>query len=151
MKHYYGNIEQSFKATVEKMKVLGLYEEVAHMKIYHFGKSAGKKITKFGSNFIMSRISQTDGSVHIGVMYLDKEGIIGFHQAVTPQLLLIIKGEGIVRGEEDELIKVREGDAVFWNKDEWHETTSENGLTAIAIEGEVDPELFMKEKEQPEA
>ncbi len=120
------------------------------MKIYHFGESTGKEITKFGSNFIMSRISQTEGSVHIGLMYLDKKGIIGFHQAVTPQLLLIIKGEGIVRGEEDELIKVREGDAVFWNKDEWHETTSENGLTAVAIEGEVDPELFMKEKEQPE-
>ena len=120
------------------------------MKIYHFGPAVGKEITKFGSQFIMSRITQTESSVHIGVMYLDKEGLIGFHQAVTPQLLLIVSGEGLVRGEDNELIKVKEGDAVFWNKDEWHETTTEKGLTAIAVEGELDPELFLNEKEKTE-
>ncbi|WP_226659280.1 cupin [Pseudalkalibacillus hwajinpoensis] len=121
------------------------------MRIYNYSRSAGKEITKFGSQFVMSRITQTESSVHIGAMYLDKEGLIGFHQAVTPQLLLIISGEGLVRGEENELVKVKEGDAVFWNKDEWHETTSEKGLTAIAIEGEFDPDLFLVEKEKSEA
>ena len=120
------------------------------MKIYNFSRSAGKEITKFGSQFMMSRITQTESSVHIGAMYLDKEGLIGFHQAVTPQLLLIVSGEGLVRGEDNELMKVKEGDAVFWNKDEWHETTTEKGLTAIAIEGEFDPELFLNEKEEVE-
>ncbi|MCA0173201.1 cupin [Bacillus sp. RAR_GA_16] len=120
------------------------------MRVFNYSRSAGKEITKFGSQFIMSRITQTESSVHIGAMYLDKEGLIGFHQAVTPQLLLIVSGEGLVRGEENELVKVKEGDAVFWNKDEWHETTTEKGLTAIAIEGDLDPDLFLKEKEKSE-
>lgn len=120
------------------------------MRVFNYSRSAGKEITKFGSQFVMSRITQTESSVHIGAMYLDKEGLIGFHQAVTPQLLLIVSGEGLVRGEENELVKVKEGDAVFWNKDEWHETTTEKGLTAIAIEGELDPDLFLSEKETSE-
>ncbi|TKD72490.1 cupin domain-containing protein [Pseudalkalibacillus hwajinpoensis] len=118
------------------------------MEIYNFKRTTGKEITKFGSQFIMSRITQTESSVHIGAMYLDKDNIIGYHQAVTPQLLLILSGEGWVRGEEDELVKVSAGDAVFWNKDEWHETTTEEGLTAIAIEGELDPAKFMSIKEE---
>ncbi|WP_347551852.1 cupin [Pseudalkalibacillus hwajinpoensis] len=116
------------------------------MKIYNFNKESGKEITKFGSRFVMSRISQTASSVHIGVMYLESDGIIGYHQAVTDQLLLIVTGEGWVRGEGEELFKVSTGDAVFWSKDEWHETTTEKGLTAIAIEGDLDPNLFLKEK-----
>ncbi|WP_273854210.1 cupin [Guptibacillus spartinae] len=120
------------------------------MRVFNYSRSAGKEITKFGSQFVMSRITQTESSVHIGAMYLDKEGLIGLHQAVTPQLLLIVSGEGLVRGEENELVKVKEGDAVFWNKDEWHETTTEKGLTAIAIEGELNPDLFLSEKEPSE-
>ena len=118
------------------------------MKVYNYSPTTGKEITKFGSRFVMSRITQTEESVHIGAMYLDEGGIIGYHQAVTPQLLIIVSGEGFVRGEGEDLVKVKEGDAVFWNKDEWHETTTEKGLTAIAIEGELDPELFMNVREE---
>ncbi|KZE63977.1 cupin [Fictibacillus phosphorivorans] len=106
------------------------------MKIYHFQKETGKIITKFNSNFIMSRITQTQKPAHIGCMYLDENGIIGYHQAVVPQLLLIVSGEGWVRGETDEYSKVHSGEAVFWEKDEWHETKTETGLTAIVIESE---------------
>ncbi|MGA9290858.1 MAG: cupin domain-containing protein [Anaerobacillus sp.] len=118
------------------------------MKVYNYSRTTGKEITKFGSHFVMSRITQTEESVHIGAMYLDEGGVIGYHQAVTPQLLVIVTGEGFVRGEGDELVKVKEGDAVFWNKDEWHETTTEKGMTAIAIEGELDPELLLSVREE---
>ena len=117
------------------------------MKVYNYSRTRGKEITKFGSHFVMSRITQTEESVHIGAMYLDEGGVIGYHQAVTPQLLIIVNGEGFVRGEGEDLVKVKKGDAVFWNKDEWHETTTEKGLTAIAIEGELDPELLMSARE----
>jgi quercetin dioxygenase-like cupin family protein len=106
------------------------------MEIYQFKKETGKKITKFNSDFVMSRITQTQKPVHIGCMHLDENGIIGYHQAVVPQLLLIVSGEGFVRGETDEFIKVQSGEAVFWEKDEWHETKTDTGLTAIVIESE---------------
>ncbi|RWZ58599.1 cupin [Halobacillus fulvus] len=106
------------------------------MKVYHFSKQTGKKITKFDSDFVMSRITKTDKNTHIGWMYLEENGVIGYHQAVIPQLLLIVSGEGVVKGEEDTYINVKSGDAVYWEKDEWHETRTENGLTAIVIESE---------------
>ncbi|CAM5215257.1 Cupin OS=Ureibacillus acetophenoni OX=614649 GN=SAMN05877842_11970 PE=4 SV=1 [Ureibacillus acetophenoni] len=77
-------------------------------------------------------------------MYLEENGIIGYHQAVVPQLLLIMNGEGFVRGESEEYFKVQPGDAVFWEKDEWHETKTDKGLTAIVIESEeLNLERFM--------
>lgn len=114
------------------------------MEFYQFDKDSGKHISKFNSNFIMSRIIQTDKATHIGCMHLDENGMIGYHQAVVSQLLLIMHGEGYVRGEKEEYYKVQAGDAVFWEKDEWHETKTSTGLTAIVIEGEgLNPSLFM--------
>ena len=114
------------------------------MKIYQFTKECGKKITTFDSDFVMSRVLLTEKRALIGCMYLEENGVIGFHQAVVPQLLLIMNGEGFVRGEKEEYIKVQSGDAVFWEKDEWHETKSEIGLSAIVIESEeLTPAAFM--------
>lgn len=62
--------------------------------------------------------------------------MVGYHQAVVPQLLLIVEGEGFVRGETDDYINVQRGEAVFWNQGEWHETKTDTGLTAIVIESE---------------
>ncbi|KOP28992.1 cupin [Exiguobacterium sp. BMC-KP] len=106
------------------------------MQIYQFKKEVGKKITKFDSNFVMSRIMQTEKVTHIGCIHLEKDGAIGYHQAVVPQLLLIVEGKGVVRGDADEFISVQSGEAVFWNQGEWHETKTDTGLTAIVIESE---------------
>lgn len=92
----------------------------------------------------MSRVIQTDKGANIGCMYLEEGGIVGYHQAVVPQLLLVLTGKGSVRGESEEYFNVESGDAVFWVKGEWHETKSENGLTAIVIESEeLEPSSFM--------
>ncbi|MEH7011687.1 cupin domain-containing protein [Neobacillus niacini] len=114
------------------------------MEFYNFNKESGKKISKFNSDFIMSRIIQTNKAVSIGCMHLEYNGLVGYHQAVVPQLLLILSGEGYVRNDKEEYFKVRPGDAVFWEKDEWHETKSDKGLTAIVIESEeLNPATFM--------
>ena len=114
------------------------------MEFYKFSQDAGKRISKFNSNFIMSRVIQTDKASNIGCMHLEANGIVGYHQAVVPQLLLVINGEGYVRNDEVQNIKVQPGDAVFWEKDEWHETKTDKGLTAIVIESsELNPSLFM--------
>lgn len=118
------------------------------MEFYKFSKDSGKRISKFNSDFIMSRVIQTDAATNIGCMHLDANGIVGYHQAVVPQLLVVINGEGYVRNDKEDYINVEPGDAVFWEKDEWHETKSDKGLTAIVIESvELNPSLFMPLKE----
>ena len=119
------------------------------MEFYKFSQDTGKRISKFNSNFIMSRVIQTDKASNIGCMHLEENGIVGYHQAVVPQLLLVMNGEGYVRNDEVQNIKVQPGDAVFWEKDEWHETKTDKGLTAIVIESsELNPSLFMPLKKQ---
>ena len=83
------------------------------------------------TEILLRVIKITDKSAHIGIMHLEVNGIIGFHQAIVPQLLLIVNWEGWVRGNRETKFHVKAGDAVFWEKDEWHETTTEKRLTAI--------------------
>lgn len=118
------------------------------MEIYHFTKESGKNISAFQSDFIMSRIIQTTNGAHIGCMHLEENGVIGYHQAVIPQLLLVVSGEGFVRADGEDYVKVQSGDAVYWKKDEWHETKTDKGLTAIVIESEeLNPAAFMPRKD----
>ncbi|QFF99329.1 cupin [Psychrobacillus glaciei] len=117
------------------------------MKLFIFEKQVGKNISHFNSDFIMSRIVRTEKPTQIGCMYLETNGVVGYHEAVVPQLLLVISGEGWVRGEAGLKVKVKVGDAVLWKKGEGHETTTETGLTAIVIESEeLNPSEFMLEK-----
>ena len=106
------------------------------MKIFDFSEKVGKKISAFQSNFIMSKILNHKGNVHIGAMHLRENGIIGYHEAVVSQLLLIVDGEGYVCGADKKNVKVEAGQAVFWEKGEFHETITEKGLLAIVIESE---------------
>jgi mannose-6-phosphate isomerase-like protein (cupin superfamily) len=97
----------------------------------------------------MSKIAQTTQEANVGCMYLGEKGIIGYHQAVVPQLLLIVNGEGQVKGEQGEYVHIKAGEAVFWDENEWHETKSDSGLMAIVIESpELEPGKFMPLKDQ---
>lgn len=46
------------------------------MEFYKFNKDSGKRISKFNSDFIMSRIIQTSKVTNIGCMHLDRNGIV---------------------------------------------------------------------------
>jgi quercetin dioxygenase-like cupin family protein len=106
-------------------------------------KSFGS-VNHFNSNFIMSRIVVTEKPTHIGCMHLESNGVIGFHQATVQQLLLIVAGDGWVRGNTPDALPVGVGDAIFWDAHEWHETKTDTGLTAIVIESEgLNPARYM--------
>ncbi|MDP5272967.1 cupin [Chengkuizengella axinellae] len=107
------------------------------MKMFRFDQEVGKEIHAFDSkNLIMSRIIKESVSLHIGCMFIGPDGIVGNHQAPGPQLFLVVDGQGFVRGKEDIIKSIKKGQAAFWEPGEWHETTSEKGMTAIVIEGE---------------
>lgn len=118
------------------------------MKIFDFSEKVGKQITAFQSNFIMSKIVNHQGNIHIGAMHLKENGIIGYHEAVVSQLLLIVD-EGYVCGADKEKVKVEAGQAVFWEKGEVHETSTEKGLMAIVVESEeLEQAILMPIKEE---
>lgn len=83
------------------------------MKIFRFGRETGKSVTHFDSNFIMARIALAEKPTHIGCMYLESQGVIGVHRATVPQLLLIVAGQGRVRGDTPDVLPVGVGDAIF--------------------------------------
>ncbi|PFB31578.1 cupin [Bacillus cereus] len=119
------------------------------MKIFDFSEKVGKKISAFQSNFIISKILNHQGNVHIGAMHLRENGIIGYHEAVASQLLLIVDGEGYVCGADKEKVKVKAGQAVFWEKGEFHETSTEKGLMGIVMEAEeLEQSILMPIKEE---
>jgi mannose-6-phosphate isomerase-like protein (cupin superfamily) len=117
------------------------------MKIYNFGQENGINIKAFDSkNLIMTRILDEASDIHIGCMHIEANGIVGLHQATTPQLFLIVSGEGIVKGKEDKQYFIKAGFAAYWETEEWHETRTEKGLTAIVIESNK-MNIRMKEEE----
>lgn len=114
------------------------------MKIYNFGPNHGEKIEKFDSNFIFSKIIRSNAKVKVSCFHLSANGLVGFHQAVTQQLFLVVKGKGWARGEFPKKIPIAENQTVFWDKNEWHEAGTSTGLTAIVIEGDLmNPSDFM--------
>ena len=108
------------------------------MKIYRFDATVGQKIDVFDSvNFVLSKVAHLTAETRVSCAYLGADGKIGYHQAVVDQLLLIVRGEGWVRGEAEERIPVAVGHAIYWTHGEWHETTTGTGLMAIVIESET--------------
>jgi quercetin dioxygenase-like cupin family protein len=57
------------------------------------------------------------------------------HAATFPHVLAVLEGSGEVSGADGILEPITAGQAVFRHKDEEHETTSVEGLTALIIEG----------------
>ena len=107
------------------------------MEFYKFTTESGHHITEFNSNFYMKQVMMIDEEAKIGLIQLNENGVIGYHQAVTPQLLLIIQGEGLVRSYSEKFYSLQPGEAVFWTQDEWHETKTEKGLIGLIIESKI--------------
>lgn len=117
------------------------------MEIFSFAKTHGRHVSQFDSDFIISRLAITEGRTAISCMYLEEDGMIGFHEATVNQILYVVAGEGYVCGENKEFKLLQAGDAVFWKEGEWHETKTNAGLTAIVIEGKtLTPEHLFKEE-----
>ncbi len=122
------------------------------MKIFRFDSQVGKNIDHYkSSGFILSKVARLSEEAFINCAYLSAKGLIGYHQATTSQLYLVVQGQGWVRGESPERISIQAGQAAFWSEGEWHESGTETGMTAIIIENaNLDPAelmpIFIKDK-----
>lgn len=115
------------------------------MKIYRFDPQTSRQIDLSDSRKVsLTRIVRLTNVATISCMYIGAGGVIGHHPAASQQLFLAVEGEGWVRGETSEEIPIFTGQAVFWDKGEWHGSGSQTGMTAIVIEGDdLGPEKFM--------
>jgi len=105
------------------------------MKIFRFDSKVAKGVDAHGSSgFVISRIAHLFDEAVVNCAYLEADGVIGFHQATVSQLFLVVQGEGWVRGESPERISIQAGQAAYWEKDEWHESGTQTGMTAIILE-----------------
>jgi mannose-6-phosphate isomerase-like protein (cupin superfamily) len=108
------------------------------MKLFRFDARVGHEIGKFDSvQFILSTIAHLKGEALVSCIHLGENGVAGNHQTITPQLMLVVQGEGLVRAEKEGPVEILPGIAVFWEKGEWHETSTASGLMAIIIECEL--------------
>jgi quercetin dioxygenase-like cupin family protein len=113
------------------------------MKILRFDPQAGRRIEQFGStNVILSGIARLSAEAQVSCMYIGPGGTVGYHPAVTPQLFLVVQGEGWVRGESAEQAPIRAGQAALWEAGEGHACGSAAGMTAIMIESKGDVNLI---------
>lgn len=111
------------------------------MKLYRFDQEVGKSITKFNSKNVAispltTLVQEKIDIMHIACMHLDKDGLLGGHEAVVPQMFIVIEGEGIVKGEDREPHRIQQGELAMWEAGEWHETSTAEGLTAIVVESD---------------
>jgi len=118
------------------------------MKLFRFDPEVGREIKSFASvNFILSGIAHLKTEARVSCIHLGANGVVGYHQAVSPQLFLVVQGQGWVRDETSDHISVFPGQAAFWEKGEWHESGTSTGLVAIIIESDLlEPAEFMPAK-----
>jgi quercetin dioxygenase-like cupin family protein len=115
------------------------------MKIFQFNAHPSRAIIEYGSqNAVVAHLVRRSDQVSVVCIRLEADGVLGYHQATGDQLFLVIEGVGWVRAESTDRIPVTAGQAAFWHSGEWHETTTETGLTAIVIEGKLSPVEFQE-------
>jgi len=115
------------------------------MKLYSFDPKADQETDQFGSvKAIIAKAVAMEPEAAVNVAYIHPMERIGYYEEAAPQLFLLVEGAGWVRNEFDEVFPVKEGQAIFWEQNEWHESGSDNGMTAVIIEGvSFDPAKLM--------
>lgn len=119
------------------------------MRIFRFDTAVARPIIEFGSEgaSIAPIARPGQGFVQLGCIYVAAGGHVGRHRADIPQLFLVVVGEGWVSGADAERVPIRAGQVAFWEPGEEHESGSETGMTAMALEAEaLDPARYMAEE-----
>jgi len=105
------------------------------VRIFRFDDEVSIPITRFGSRFRIGPLAGEVTGAQVQVMHVPAGGSIGRHPAAAAQLLAVVAGRGTVTGGDGAGREVGPGYAALWDAGEEHGTTSDEGLTAVCIEG----------------
>jgi quercetin dioxygenase-like cupin family protein len=106
------------------------------MEIISFAPSSSRSINDHGSRgFTVTPLIRSE---HLSAVCIRLEpgGVIGRHEAADRQLFAVVAGSAFVSGGDGVERTLTVGDAAIWQAAEMHETRSEEGLVAIALEGD---------------
>jgi quercetin dioxygenase-like cupin family protein len=93
---------------------------------------ASRSIEHFGSSgFHHTRVARGES---FQVSLVDLDGVIGGHDAGSPQILVVLSGR-VRCSTRDEEVELATGEAVQWREGEWHETRSVEASRLLLIEG----------------
>ncbi len=75
---------------------------------------------------------------------------LDWHKHPTPQVLIIVEGEGYYQERGKEPIILKKGDVIKCNKEteHWHTSTKENSVTYLAIYGGTQPTIWTEKLTQ---
>jgi len=108
------------------------------VRLFRFDEDVSLPISEFGSRFKVGPLTGEDSRVRVQVMHLPPGGLIGRHPTALQQLFAVVVGRGWVSGGNGERREVGPGYGALWDASEDHEAGSDEGLTAICIEGEFE-------------
>lgn len=105
------------------------------MQIFSFEPQNGAAVDRYGSvDLVINHLARLSGSGSIVVMHLGPGGKVGGHPASGYQVFMIAAGSGQVSGGDRQNQPIRAGQAALWQPGEWHETSTDLGLTAVVVE-----------------
>ncbi|MBW3562913.1 MAG: cupin domain-containing protein [Actinobacteria bacterium] len=105
------------------------------MRIVDVGPETGSDLDSYGTTgAVLARFAVAFVEAHLNVIHLDTDGRIGRHPAGTPQLLLVMSGEGTVAGANGSRVPIRAGQAALWEPGEDHDTHADTPMSVLIIE-----------------
>ncbi|PTX59964.1 hypothetical protein C8P63_110109 [Melghirimyces profundicolus] len=106
------------------------------MEVFKYDKSVSKLAEQFNSsNVRLTRIVKEPEKVSVAFLYVKENGLIELHKNASPELSLVIDGEGwITNGERK--VNIHQGEGVYWDHGEQRGAGTKNGMTVLIITGE---------------
>lgn len=105
------------------------------MRIVDVGPETGSDLDSYGTTgAVLARLAVGFREVHLNLIHLEADGRLGRHPAGTPQMLLVMSGEGTVAGADGSRVAIRTGQAALWEPGEDHDTHAATRMSVLIIE-----------------
>ena len=106
------------------------------MQLVSFAANAGHEIERFGSRFVLSPLTNPDGTARATCFHVPAGGLVGEHDAVGGQLFCVVQGVGWVSGADGRRWRIEPFQAAYWQSGERHGAGSDEGMVVVVLEGD---------------
>jgi quercetin dioxygenase-like cupin family protein len=100
----------------------------------------------------LNSLIQADNEINYNIIKatFKANSTLDWHKHSTPQILIILEGEGYYQERGKEPIILKKGDVIKCNKEteHWHTSTKENSVTYLAIYGGTQPTVWTEKLSQ---
>ena len=112
------------------------------MRLFRFDEEVSIPASRPGSRFRIGPLTAPGDGIRVQVLHVPPDGRVGRHAASSRRLIAVVAGSGWVSGDDVERRIVGPGHAGLWERGEEQEVYSEQGLTAVLVEGDLEIEAM---------